>query len=430
MKMRTAVTRVAGTPLGPCYAARPEGRSFAPETTHLRVIMAMMGRREHYQPMKSVCEHGHLARFITDFWFPPDSPAFRWARAVPVGSREHLKARFAGELKEADVVALEGVGMLQHFGVRLKLGRRWQYKIYSLAGRRFAQRCVRYLDVPHTVFMGYASAALEALEHENRSGVLTVIDQIDPARTEDAVVLSEMKRHKSWVLHDYDRIPPEYFERLSAEWSAATRIIVNSTWTRSALIQQGVSVDKIRICPLAYKPAGAQSNRQFQKRSRLRVLWLGTLSLRKGIVYAIEAARRLEQWNVDFTFAGPVDVRLPALPANCTYIGRIPGTEVGTQYSSHDIFILPTLSDGFGLTQLEAMAHGLPVIATRNCGEVVQHGVSGLIVPPENSRSLADALLEISQDSGKLEAMSVAALRRAADFTPDRLWHTFRSCLA
>jgi glycosyltransferase involved in cell wall biosynthesis len=278
--------------------------------------------------------------------------------------------------------------------------------------------------------MGYTSTALEALEHENRSAVLTVTYQIDPARTEEAVVLSEMKRHKSWVLHGHDPIPDEYFERVSAEWSTAKRIIVNSTWSRSALIQQGVPAEKIRMCPLAYKPSTTLGRRQFQGRSRLRVLWLGTLSLRKGIVYAIEAARRLEQRRVDFTFAGPIDVRLPALPANCKYIGRVPGPEIGTQYSSHDMFILPTLSDGFGGTQLEAMAHGLPVIATYNCGEVVEHGRSGLIVPAGNSQALAEAILEIGGDPGKLEAMSAAALRRAADFTPSRVWPTFQSCLA
>jgi glycosyltransferase involved in cell wall biosynthesis len=94
------------------------------------------------------------------------------------------------------------------------------------------------------------------------------------------------------------------------------------------------------------------------------------------------------------------------------------------------MFILPTLSDGFGGTQLEAMAHGLPVIATYNCGEVVEHGRSGLIVPAGNSQALAEAILEIGGDPGKLEAMSAAALRRAADFTPSRVWPTFQSCLA
>jgi glycosyltransferase involved in cell wall biosynthesis len=238
-----------------------------------------------------------------------------------------------------------------------------------------------------------------------------------------------MARHKKWVLHGLDPVPDEFFERLRAEWSVARRIIVNSAWSKSALTQQGVPAGKIKVCPLACKPSESPARPRFHERPRFRVLWLGRLSLGKGIVYAIEAARMLERHNVDFTFAGPIDVRLPALPANCTYIGRIPQSQVGTQYGSHDLFIFPTLSDGFGRTQLEAMAHGLPVIATPNCGEVVEHGISGLIVPLRDSRALAEAILEICGNRSKIEAMSAAAVRRSRDFTPDRVWQTFRACL-
>jgi glycosyltransferase involved in cell wall biosynthesis len=256
-----------------------------------------------------------------------------------------------------------------------------------------------------------------------------VIDQIDPAKTENEIVIEEMKRHKGWVIPGHVRIPNEYFERVSAEWSVAKRIIVNSAWSKSALIQQGVSADKIRVCPLAYKPSGTPARQQYRRQSRLRVLWLGTLCLRKGIVYAVEAARRLEGQPIDFTFAGPIDVRLPALPANSKYIGKISRSGIGALYSSHDIFIIPTLSDGFAMTQLEAMAHGLPVIATPHCGEVVEHGINGLIVPARDSRSLAEAIMEMGSDTGKLEAMSIAALARADRFRPDRVWRTYQSHL-
>jgi glycosyltransferase involved in cell wall biosynthesis len=411
-----------------CPAANQD-RNTRLEPVSPRVIMAMMGNREHYQPMTSAHERGSLARFITDFWFAPEDSIVRCADVARVGKNAFLRTRFAPELRHADVVALTSAGMLQYLGLRLRARRAWRYRIYSSAGRRFARRCVRYLDVPHTAFLGFSSAALEALEHENRSGILTVIDQIDPAKTEEEIVLEEMKRHKSWVLYSRDRIPNEHFERISAEWSAAKRIVVNSTWSKSALIQQGVPAGKIRVCPLAYKPPGTPARCQFRRQSRLRVLWLGTLCLRKGIVYAIEAARRLEGRPFDFTFAGPIDARLPALPANSTYIGKIPRTQIGALYSSHDVFILPTLSDGFALTQLEAMAHGLPVIATPHCGEVVEHGINGLIVPARDARSLAEALMEVGGDAGKLEAMSLAAPARADRFTPGRVWPTYESYL-
>lgn len=394
-----------------------------------KVIMAMMGNRQHYQPMKSAFENGSLSRFITDFWFRPISSTQRYARVLTAEKKEILKTRFGSELGEADVVPLTGVGMLQYLGLRLNSSRAWWYRVYAMAGRRFSKRCLPYLDVPHTTFLGFTSAALEAMESENRAGVLTVLNQIDPGRTEEKIVSEEIERRKDWALNRHEGIPDHYFERVSAEWSVAKRIFVNSEWSRRALIEQGVAAGKIRVCPLAYKRPTTYAPTPPQRQRRLRVLWLGTLCLRKGIAYAVEAARMLEKQGIVFTFVGPNEVRLPSLPTNCTYAGRVPRSQIGTLYSSHDIFILPTLSDGFALTQLEAMAYGLPVVATPRCGEVVEHGVSGLIVPACDSRSLAEAILEIGADPAKLEMMSRSALARAEQFTPANVWRTYQSNL-
>ncbi len=122
------------------------------------------------------------------------------AAALSAKGRLLLRARFAGELNHADVIALPDVGLLQYVGMGLGRSRTRRFKIYAAAGRRFARRCLRYLDIPHTTFLGYSSASLEALEHENRAGVMTVLDQIDPGRTEEKIVLSEMERHADWVL--------------------------------------------------------------------------------------------------------------------------------------------------------------------------------------------------------------------------------------
>jgi glycosyltransferase involved in cell wall biosynthesis len=82
---------------------------------------------------------------------------------------------------------------------------------------------------------------------------------------------------------------------------------------------------------------------------------------------------------------------------------------------------LPTLSDGFAITQLEAMAHGLPVIATPRCGEVVIPGQNGLLVPPADGEALAEAIATFVRDRERLEAMAEGALRTSRKFGLDRL---------
>src|SRR5262249_11469196 len=137
----------------------------------------------------------------------------------------------------------------------------------------------------------------------------------------------------------------------------------------------------------------------------LVVLWLGSVILRKGIQYLIQAARRLADRTIRFVVAGPPGITPQAVstaPANVEFRGRVTRDRATHEYFAADIFVLPTLSDGFAITQIEAMAHGLPVITTPNCGAVVDHGRDGLIVPAGDAEALAAALAALDDDRGRV----------------------------
>jgi glycosyltransferase involved in cell wall biosynthesis len=96
-------------------------------------------------------------------------------------------------------------------------------------------------------------------------------------------------------------------------------------------------------------------------------------------------------------------------------------------YNRADVFVLPTISDGFALTQLEAMAHGLPVITTPHCGRVVTDGVDGFVIPARNATLLADRLRTLLEDPERLQAMSEAARLAVEGFSLDHLDKNLRA---
>jgi glycosyltransferase involved in cell wall biosynthesis len=112
--------------------------------------------------------------------------------------------------------------------------------------------------------------------------------------------------------------------------------------------------------------------------------------------------------------------RIATVASNVTILGHVNRESAKRLYSTADVFVLPTLSDGFAITQLEAMAHGLPVIATNRCGEVVTDSQDGFIVPVRDAVALAGAISRIDDDRGLLSAMSERALRTAQRFTVQR----------
>jgi glycosyltransferase involved in cell wall biosynthesis len=208
-------------------------------------------------------------------------------------------------------------------------------------------------------------------------------------------------------------LPETYWQRLREEWELADAVLVNSDWSRDALIEQGVPGRKIMVVPLAINIHHEHLGQPIKAVGRLKVIWLGSVILRKGIQYLIEAARLLVDENIEFILAGPIGISAEvckSFPANVKILGRVTRDQLTLIYQQGHIFVLPTVSDGFAITQLEAMAHGLPVIATPNCGRVVTDGVDGLVVPARDSVALAAALARLNADRQLIAEMSRNAL--------------------
>jgi len=229
-------------------------------------------------------------------------------------------------------------------------------------------------------------------------------------------------------------VPEEYFARREAEWAVADAVMVNSQWTLDALVKQGVPADKIHIIPLAYEAEDSAVDaapRPLKPDSEpLRVLFLGQVNLRKGVPHLLEAAQRLKNQNIQFDIAGPIaiaDQFVVKAPPNVRFHGAVTRNRVREFYSRADVFVLPTISDGFALTQLEAMAHGLPVITTPHCGRVVTDGLDGFVVPARNAAALAERLQTLLDDPERLQAMGEAARKAVEGFSLEHLDKNLRA---
>jgi glycosyltransferase involved in cell wall biosynthesis len=220
------------------------------------------------------------------------------------------------------------------------------------------------------------------------------------------------------------RVPEQYWNRLRAEWKLADLILVNSRWSKEALLTQGVEPDKIEVLPLAYEVNPPIPPPAFRPSAPgpLIVLWLGQVCIRKGIQYLVEAARILRGMNVRFIVAGPIEIArnaINAAPDNIEWAGPVVRDDVSRLYQRASLFVLPTISDGFAITQLEAMAHGVPVIATTHCGEVVMDGLTGYLTPACNGQALAAAIQRFIDDRDLSGKMREACLQRAKEFNMD-----------
>jgi glycosyltransferase involved in cell wall biosynthesis len=396
---------------------------------------AQIGAREHYAVARALHKRGRLASLYTDFWAGPI------VRKLAIGRLRPLAARFHPELEKAEIISWNFRALGWKFLLRQKAKSRNQkietgdlYSGFIEVGNRFAIQVMESLKrrsdlSSDSIFFTYDTGALEALELCRERGIKCILNQMDPNRVEVELVRAEEKQWPGWALEAV-QVPDEYFSRREREWALADRVVVNSEFSRQALLRQGVSAEKLFVLPLCYE-AKARSqklrpstfNPQLST-APLSVIFLGQVILRKGIQYLIQAAKLLEKENIRFDVVGPVGISPTAVasaPKNMIFHGRSTRDQVDKWYGQADVFVLPTLSDGFAITQLEAMAHGLPVITTPCCGEVVSDAVDGFVVPARDAEALARAFRRYLAQPDLLTSQSAAALVKAGQFTIDRL---------
>lgn len=388
----------------------------------MRVVVAQKGAREHFLAARALHRKGILAQLVVD-WYAPRNPLLQWIFSHGAGrwGRGALAAR-AAEIPDSLVRPNRVNGLLGKWKQCFNPLIESRFDANFQADVAFTKTVARLRFPPHDVFFGYSYMSLEALEIEREKKVLTVLDQIDPGPVEFRLVAEEMAARPELAGLE-SPFPVKYYDRLRREWELADVIAVNSEWSRAAIISEGADPAKIEVLPLAYEGSALQPRSRESKPgagNMLRVLFLGQVNVRKGIHYLMEAAQLLEGEKVHFDIVGSIGI-LPAMvasaPRNMTFHGPVSRDRAVEWYKQSDVFVLPTLSDGFAITQLEAMSHGLPVIVTPNCGKVVEEGKTGYIVTPRDARSLADAILKFAVNRDLSFEMAPACHATVAAFS-------------
>jgi glycosyltransferase involved in cell wall biosynthesis len=251
-------------------------------------------------------------------------------------------------------------------------------------------------------------------------------------RSAHSLFIEESQLQQEWAptlsgLSDSSR----KLERKDEELRLADRIFVASTFTRRTLEQCPFPIAPISVVPYGADIGICSSPQKTTKPSDpLRILFVGGLGQRKGLSYLLEAIKTLGP-SVHLTLIGrkSVDSCRPLDMATDTHrwIPSLPHEDILREMRNHDVFVFPSLFEGFGLVITEALSQGLPVITTPNtCGpDVISEGVDGFIIPIRDSEAIAEKIELLLRDRNLLAAMREAAQEKARQLT----WANYRARL-
>jgi glycosyltransferase involved in cell wall biosynthesis len=208
----------------------------------------------------------------------------------------------------------------------------------------------------------------------------------------------------------------------------ARAVVAWNRWAGDSLVEDyGVPADRVSVIPPGVDVARFRPGEPRPAGSApLRVLFVGGDFERKGGHDLLEAVRGLDgEVQVDLV-TGSAPPSAEEQPSVRVWKGLAPQTsQLVDLYRQADVFVLPSRGDCLAQVVAEAMASGLPVVATRvgATSEMVQHGVTGYLVSPRSPRALRDALTALIADPARRRAMGAAGLEVARrDHDAERNW--------
>jgi glycosyltransferase involved in cell wall biosynthesis len=226
-------------------------------------------------------------------------------------------------------------------------------------------------------------------------------------------ILREEQQH--WGCDYWDHSKKDLSKRLE-EYETADLITVPSNYVKRTFIDRGVSASKLAVIPYGVDLDLFSPEPKIDK--VFRIIYAGAISIRKGVVYLLEAICNINMPNVEIVLIGSIskdmESHLRKYRDKVTLVDFMPRAKLRHYFSQGSVLIQPSIMEGLSLVMAQAMACGLPVIATPNTGaeDLFLDNQVGFIVPPRDPQAIREKILYLYENPVVRDEMSTAALKR------------------
>jgi glycosyltransferase involved in cell wall biosynthesis len=265
------------------------------------------------------------------------------------------------------------------------------------------------------VFLFYNGAGLRTATRLRGRGVVRVVEVVNSHVLAQERIMRE--EHECLKLPFIPFHRREVARRLE-EYREAEAVLCPSRFVKRSFISEGVPEEKLAIVHYGLEPQGSKDEPE-RKGDIFRVLYVGQISVRKGVRYLIQAFAGLKRANKELLVVGPrslvTGIDDLQLAPNVELTGALKGDALAAVYRSASVFVLPSIEDGMGLVIGEALSFGLPVVATVNTGaaDLFTDGVEGWQVPIRDPGAIREKLQMLADGPDLLKTMSAAAEARS-----------------
>jgi starch synthase len=363
----------------------------------MKVIYTAPNRAHHYRYASSLNEANSLLVFVSGF-----------SRLSPRAKLIEIKEK----MYRADV--LQTIYLLS---LKVRLPKIFSDYLAYLAKIEQDLSCRKFLKEAD-LFLFYNGSGLDSCKYAKKEDVVTVVEAVN----------SHVEYQEELLKEEYEKLNLKWtpFHKLGKarrlkEYDEADYILLPSEFVKRSFIEKGFPESKLIKVPFGFDNLNkTEIKKSGNNEYSFTVLFVGSVSVRKGLRYLIEAFKMLDLPNKKLIIVGPRDavsgIDDIELSEGIIFKGVLKGDDLSDAYSVADVFCLPTIEEGMALVQGEALSFGLPIITTTNSGgdELITDGQEGFIVPIRDAEAIHNKLKLLGTDRELLNKMKLAAQKKAA----------------
>ena len=362
----------------------------------MQVVYTAPNRAHHYIYAEAFYEHHVLAAFVSGF-----SRFSSRANDINIGDKMHR----TDKLQNIYLAAL-----------RYHLSEALCKELAYWAKVQQDKACSRLISKAD-VFLFYNGSGLHTAKKAKKEGIITVVEAVNShVDYQETILRNEYNElGLSWTpFHKQEK------KRRMLEYEIADYILLPSEFVKNSFLMYGFPEEKLLKVPFGFNQLTPEMPKINVSVKTFTILYVGSISVRKGLRYLIEAFQKLsissKRLIITGPISGPTGFESISISSNVVFTGVLKGKDLQKIYSEADVFCLPSIEEGLALVLGEALSFGLPIIATENSGasEVFKDGDEGFIVPIKSSEAILEKLEILANDEVVFNVMKSKARKKAS----------------
>lgn len=279
----------------------------------------------------------------------------------------------------------------------------------------FDKNASQKLSKESNCVIALSDSALFTLREAKRKDKLTILERGSSHILFAQKILEEEFSKQGKVFTSFTK---QHLERSLAEYDEADYIAIPSSFVKRTFIEQGVPESKLIVNPYG---VDLSEFKQIDKEDNIfRIIYAGGGTLRKGYHYLLQAFYELDLHDAELWHLGSIsDEVKPYLEKyrhnNWILKGHQPQKELYKYYSQGNMFIMPSIEEGFAMVQFQAMACGLPLICTTNTGGedlISKNGEEGFVIPIRDVEAIKEKILYLYHNPDIAKKMGEKAKKK------------------